>query len=105
MSQSVFEPTLDDIATRVCDHYQILKQQYPKEKTTVLFLRAVGHFYNVWAKKRGYTLKEFKSSIGRIVQSRKKTGKIKLFKELTEEEQEEFEIWKLLNQSKEQSYV
>jgi hypothetical protein len=112
MSETNFELSLNDIATMVCDHYQTLKLQDPNEKTGVLFNKAIDKFYTSWGVKKDYLKKEFKSAIGTIVQSRKKLKKTKPIQvkavvqqsTLTEDEQEELEIWLTLNQNKRRSF-
>jgi hypothetical protein len=71
MSDTRIEPTLDDIATRVCDYYHELKSLHSSEKTKVLFNKAITKFFNSWGNAR-YTLEEFKSLMSARLQARKK---------------------------------
>ena len=88
----ITELTLSDIASKVCEHYQELKEE-STEKTSVLFLKAIQKFFNEWAEERDYTIKEFKSAISRIIQRRKRQNKP--FQNITM--QEEMEVHKGLN--------
>lgn len=62
------EPTLSDIASKVCKHYQHLKKKESTEKKVVLYSRAIQKYFIEWAEERGYSIKEFKSAIGKIIQ-------------------------------------
>jgi hypothetical protein len=96
------ELSLYDIATKVCEFYQNLKIKQPKEKNQVLFLQSLEYHFEVWGKERDYTLKDFKSIIGKIVQDRRKAFKA-LKTPVSHSEpsrSEQLEIWASLNQSK-----